>query len=116
MFAQRSEMEDTRFGSDLTAKALLALEEIVQECRYRAPKRSFAVRFALAYLWSISKADRRPFDELWQALGREKSPWSYSVADTALHGVYRAVGLTRGEEVARRFWRAWQEREGHGGG
>ena len=46
----------------LRDKALLALEDAAQECRYRAPRRSFLLRFALAYLWSISRGDRAPFD------------------------------------------------------
>jgi hypothetical protein len=103
-----------RFGTDLTEKALFALEEVVQECRYRQPHRSFAIRFALAYLWTISRADRRPIDALWKVLGAEKSPWSYSVADRALRDVYRAVGLARSEAIARHFWRACQERQRHG--
>ena len=73
-----------RFGTTLTEKALLALEEAVQECRYGTPRRSFAHRFALAYLWSMSRGDRAPFDALWKALGADKTPWSFSGADTAL--------------------------------
>ena len=102
-----------RFTRDqLTRKAFLALEEAVQECRYRQPRRSFALRFALAYLWSQSARDREPFDALWQALGAAKSPWSYSVAESALGWVYKAAGVERDAAVPERLWRAAQEREG----
>src|SRR5438128_5531025 len=57
----------------LRDKALLALEEIVQEARYRRPRRSFALRFALAYLWAYAGGKRDPFDELWRALGAHKT-------------------------------------------
>ena len=93
-----------RFGTTLTEKALLALEEAVQECRYGTPRRSFAHRFALAYLWSMSRGDRAPFDALWKALGADKTPWSFSGADTAMLGVYIALGLKRDHEVAHRIW------------
>ena len=93
-----------RFGTNLTEKALLALEEAVQECRYGTPRRSFAHRFALAFLWSRSRGDRAPFDELWKALGAEKTPWSFSGADSALLGVYQALGLPRDHKVAHHFW------------
>jgi hypothetical protein len=93
-----------RFGTNLTEKALLALEEAVQECRYGRPRRSFAHRFALAYLWSRSRGDRAPFDEYWQALGADHSPWSFSVADNALLGIYQALGVGRDHQVAHRLW------------
>ena len=93
-----------RFGTTLTEKALLALEEAVQECRYGTPRRSFAHRFALAYLSSMSRGDRAPFDALWKALGADKTPWSFSGADTAMLGVYIALGLKRDHEVAHRIW------------
>ena len=99
----------------LQARALLALEEAVQECRYRTPRRSFALRFALAYLHATARCDRRPFDELWKALGAQKSPWSFSVANIALLGVYRELGLHRDEDVGSAMWRRWSKEEGHGG-
>ena len=93
-----------RFGSSLSEKALLALEEAVQLCRYQSPRRSFAYRFALAYLWSLRPGDRAPFDEMWKALGADKTPWSFSAADTALLGIYNALGLPRDPGVAHRLW------------
>ena len=104
------------FGPEqLRDKALLALEEVVQECRYRTPRRSFAVRFALAYLWAYASSDRKPFELLWRALGAEHSPWSYSRAETALQHLYRTLGLERDEAVAMRLWEARFGEEGGGG-
>src|SRR5690349_12304657 len=79
----------------LRHKALLALEEVVQECRYRTPRRTLGIRFALAYLWAYAPRDPRPFDELWRQLGAEKSPWSFSCADNALSAVYVSLGVRR---------------------
>jgi hypothetical protein len=93
-----------RFGSSLTEKALLALEEAVQLCRYQSPRRCFAYRFALAYLWSLRPGDRKPYDEMWKALGASKTPWSFSAADTALLAIYDALGLPRDPRVAHRLW------------
>lgn len=101
------------FGPDqLRDKALLALEEIVQECRYRRPRRSFAIRFALAYLWAMGGTDRRPFEQFWRVLGDEKSPWSFSSANGALLGIYRALGIERDEEVSMALWQRFQAEEG----
>jgi hypothetical protein len=91
-------------AEQLRDKALLALEDAVQECRYRTPRRSFAIRFALTYLWATSTADRRPFEEFWRALGAEKSPWSFGVANSGLSGIYRALGVERKDEVEMAFW------------
>jgi len=100
------------FGPEqLRDKALLALEEIVQECRYRRPRRSLALRFALAYLWALSGADRRPFEQFWRVLGDEKSPWSFSAANGALLGIYRTLGLERDEAVAMALWKRSQAEE-----
>jgi hypothetical protein len=97
----------------LRDKALLALEEVVVECHYRTPRRSLAVRFALAYLWAYSSTGREPFDILWRSLSAEKSPWSFSAADRALLGIYRALNLERDDNVSHALWarRAAEERE-----
>jgi hypothetical protein len=106
-----------RFPADqLRDKALLALEDAVQECRYRTPRRSHAVRFALAYLWAYSGCnDRRPYNEFWRALLEPKSPWSFSAADHALLGIYVSLGLKRDDKVGWAMWRSWQESERSGG-
>lgn len=94
----------------LRDKALLALEEVAQECRYRTPRRSFALRFALAYLWASGGGDRAPFERFWRVIGDRKSPWSFSAANGALLGIYAALGLDRDEEVAMAMWRRAEER------
>jgi hypothetical protein len=88
----------------LRAKALLALEDALQECRYRKPRRSYALRFALAWLWATSDADRRPFENFWRSLGAEKTPWSFGVADSALSEVYRALRVERDDAVSFAMW------------
>ena len=97
--------------TQLRDKALLALEDAIQECRYRTPRPSFAVRFALAYLWVYSGGDRAPFDELWQCLRAKQQLWTFTLADSALTGVYRALGIERPDAVSWEMWRRWQERE-----
>ena len=100
------------FGSEqLRDKALLALEEAVQECRYRQPHRSFALRFALAYLWALSRTDRQVFDRFWQVLGDPKSPWSFGAANGALLAIYKALGVERSEAMCLEVWRRCQDDE-----
>lgn len=95
----------------LRDKALLALEDAIQECRYRTPRPSFAVRFALAYLWVYSGTDPAPFDELWKCLRAPKSCWNFSSADRALLEIYLLLGLERPDEPARAMWERWLKHE-----
>jgi len=97
----------------LRDKALLALEDAVQECRYRTPRPSFAVRFALAFLWVQSGCgDRSAFDGLWAALRAPKRMWTFSAADRALTELYvAALGLTRPSDCAMEMWRRWHAHE-----
>lgn len=94
-----------RFGSTLREKALLALEEAVQEARYRCPRRSFALRFALAFLWSQAKpgAEREAFDDFWKALSR-RDMWRFGACDRALQAIHGAIGAERDEAAAMRMW------------
>ncbi len=95
-----------RFDADqLRARALLALEEAVQECRYRQPRRTLALRFSLAYLWSSARCGRAPFDKFWQALGGPKTPWSFGVADGALLAIYVAMGIERDDKAGMALWK-----------
>jgi hypothetical protein len=99
------------FGADqLKAKALLALEEALQELRYRPIRRSMALRFALAYLWASSGSARAPFDDYWRALADERM-WRLSAADRALIGIYAAVGVQRDDAVMMRLWEARHREE-----
>lgn len=97
-------------AEQLRNKALLALEEAVQECRYRKVRRSFAIRFALAYLWSLKPTDREPFESLWEAL-QEDSMWRFSGADRALFAIYCHLGLTRCDDLTMKMWRARAKEE-----
>ena len=99
------------FSSDsLRDKALLALEEAVQETRHGPARRSLALRFAFAWLYASAPregqpVDRAKFDELWKSLAAAKTPWSFTMADSALSGLYRAIGVPRDDDVAQSLWR-----------
>jgi hypothetical protein len=100
-----------RFAADqLRDKALLALEEAVQEARYGPVRRTMALRFALAYLWAYSGLDRAEFDTLWRALAGE-GMWRFSGADQALSAIYRSLKLKRNHDVGMAMWKRQQERE-----
>jgi hypothetical protein len=100
------------FPDQLRDKALLALEDAVQECRWRTPRPSFAVRFALAYLWVHSGCgDRKPYDELWSCLRAPKRMWTFSAADQALSAIYSCFGLERPSDVGMAMWKRWAEHE-----
>lgn len=91
----------------LRNKALLALEEVVQECRYRTPRRTALLRFALAYLWSLNPGDRSHFYRFWSALA-EDDMWRFQYADTALGWIYKHVGVERDHELTQRLWQVAQ--------
>jgi hypothetical protein len=95
--------------NSLAEKALLALEELVQECRYRPPRRSFMIRFTLAYLWSLGRGEKKPFDEFWEALAREH--WRFREANNALASIYRHVGIERDNDLTMRLWSERQREE-----
>lgn len=99
-----------QIGDQLAEKALLALEEVVQECRYRAPRRSFMLRFTLGYLWAVRCGDRGPFDEFWSVLTAGEL-LRCQQAGWALARIYRYLDIERDEDVARRMWRKRQEEE-----
>lgn len=100
----------------LRDKALLALEDAVQECRYRKPRRSFAVRFSLAYLYATSKVDREAFDAFWRDYLAPVSPWNFGSADTSLLRIYVVLGLERPDDIDDKMWKRWSKQVGHGGG
>ena len=100
------------FTDQLRDKALLALEDAVQECRYRRPRPSFAVRFALAFLWVHGGCrDRAPYDGLWTCLRAGETLWRFSAADRALTELYLALGLQRSSEVQLQMWTRWHAQE-----
>jgi hypothetical protein len=97
-----------RVGGDLVTKALCALEEAVQQSRYGKPERSFALRFALAYLYARNPGDRGPFEDLWRELDGWNDLHRWRYADCALSRIYQRVGRTRDEAIADQFWRIAQ--------
>lgn len=114
MFCLRSVM---RFDRDqLTFKALCALDQIANECSATPTKRTYAIRFVLAYLYTVGEGDRRPFDEFWRIIA-EPLEWSHSNsqakyfrsthARTALFGIARSVGYPMTPEAWQRLalWR-----------
>jgi hypothetical protein len=99
-------------AAELRRRALLALEEAVQEARWRRPRRSLALRFALAFLWSSGGGGARgPYLDFWRAIGREDM-WRFSASDEALARIYRRLRLRRDEAVATALWeRSFREEE-----
>jgi hypothetical protein len=88
----------------------MALEEALQEVRYPPARRPLSLRFALAYLWTISRGDRAPFEEYWRALA-ETRPGKFGAADTALTSIYRELGMERDDAPSWHFWTRRQEEE-----
>jgi hypothetical protein len=82
------------FGTEqLTVKALAVVEEAAKESDRRPVQRGPGLAFALAYLWSISGAQRWPFDSFWQAVaGRDYIGRSQSV-NAARNAVYAALRM-----------------------
>lgn len=84
----------------LTTKALLALEEVAVLADKGPVRPSLAVRFALAYLYSVSSGDREPFDSLWRALGYgggndARQIERGALVSAALSAIYLQVGCQR---------------------
>jgi hypothetical protein len=92
-----------RFSLDhLRAKALVALEEALEESRLAPVRRSWALRFSLAFLSNFS-TERDPFDDYWAALVEPKQPPRYASVNVALNRIYRAVGVERDHAFSLRF-------------
>ena len=92
-----------RFDRDqLTFKALCALDEAINQCDAAPIKPTFALRFALAYLFAVSDGRRDPYDAFWREIRDPKaSAFSDSArryvrtsyARTALARISRGVGV-----------------------
>jgi len=96
-------MPQVRFPIDhLRGKALVALEEALEQSRLAPVRRTWALRFALAFLSNFA-ADRDPFDEYWMALVELAQPPRYSAVNVALNRIYRAVGVERDHALSLRF-------------
>jgi hypothetical protein len=99
-----------RFGVDLTTKALLALEEVTQDCRYCVPDRTFAIRFALAYLYALKPGDPDPYVDFWRAIAGENDVFRFQFANRELDRIYRKLGLVREDPCVREIWEVAQAR------
>jgi hypothetical protein len=96
--------------------ALDALEEVVSEAGLRPVRRTWAVRFSLAYLSSLGAAKRwrsgNPHREFWRAMGIEGTAMRARTLGAALGTIYAwadekrdpdraAAFATRAEEIPR---------------
>lgn len=104
-----------RVGEDLTAKALLALEEALHECRYRPVQRSRALGMALAYLFSTSGGDPQDYRKFWREIASGNYVLRFGAADQSLERIYAAAGRKRDEDLSHAIWREVQARVGPGG-
>ena len=100
-----------RFSREhLTFKALVALDEAA-ESRETVPK-SFALRFALAYLYAITVGERWLFDEFWRvATGHVGNDYLSRLArqqtlTACLNGICRAAGTERTPELIQKLRKA----------
>lgn len=84
----------------LIFKALVALDQAIEQSGTGPIEPSHALRFALAYLYSVSDHDRENFDELFRLL---QDPLEVHLAGanyvratygrTLLHGICKGVGF-----------------------
>lgn len=102
-----------RFDRDqLTFKALCALDEAIDQCEAVPIRPTFALRFALAYLFAVSDGRRDPYDAFWREI-RDLKPSAFSesaqgyvrtsYARTALAGISRSVGVELTAEMMQRL-------------
>jgi len=97
-------------GTDLTAKALLALEEASHSSRYIQPDRTHALRFALAYLYALKGGDATPFYSFWIELASENNVFRFQNVDRTLDQIYERIGVRRDDQASRKMWRVAQDK------
>ena len=107
----------------LVFKALCALDEAVAACHDAAIKPTFALRFALAYLFAVSDGKRDSFDDFWRQV-QDPQARAYSDdagqymrvthARIALTGISRSVGIELTSEVMARLRKARDLKRGTG--
>jgi len=109
-----------RFSPDhLTFKALVALDEAV-ESKAPVPK-TFALRFALAYLYAVSSGERWMFDAFWREATEPRATdyhnmlCRHQALTAALNGICRAAGTERTADLIQRL-RLARARADEGGG
>jgi hypothetical protein len=75
--------------------ALGALEEVAARCHHESVPRSGALRLVLAYLASREPCPRHSFDNYWRAVDHARPQDRWSQVNSALNGIYAAVGRKR---------------------
>ena len=107
----------------LKFKALCALSEVVDQCDHAPLAPSLALRFALAYLFSISDGDRSSFDMFWQTIRQSDDAFHSatmaralrnSYARTAMTGIARSVGVELTVEYLQRLASCHRREKGPG--
>lgn len=100
------------FGTDkLIIKALHAVEDAAWLAQKGPVDPSFALRFALAFLYAHTDGkDRESFDMFWRIVTDHPSQYRHSIeniqntcrsshASREVYGIYRAVGVYRSTEL-----------------
>ena len=98
-------------ADQLKIKALAALEEVAEATHDAPVAPTYALRFALAYLYAVSGGERWPFDGFWQAVTRD---WGSAdavrgaagigrsqSANACLNGIYLSIGIKRDSKAFR---------------
>ena len=103
----------------LIFKALCALDEAADACHAEPLRPTFALRFALAFLYAVSDGRRAPYDAFWREIGDGKEG-AYSAdagryirstyARTAMTGIARGVGVEMSVDVMQRLSAARRHR------
>jgi hypothetical protein len=89
--------------------ALDALEEVVAQADHEPVRRTWAVRFSLAYLSSLDRMRWRsgePYRDFWRAMGIERRALRTSGLRSALATIYAWADLKRDPERVAFFCRA----------
>lgn len=77
----------------LRAFSLRVLEDAIAVGAVR-PRRSWAIRLALAYLASTAD-DRRPYDDFWRALANDNEIGRNATLVASLNAIYRLCDVAR---------------------
>ena len=86
----------------LIGMALAAIEDVAARCRHAPQPRTRSLAMVLAYLASrrIDHANREPFDVYWRALTTAYSVTRAAMVNSAVNGIYLALGLRRPSTTA----------------
>lgn len=111
MFSFRSRCAAVRIGTDkLITKALHAVEDACWLAQQGPVDPSFALRFALVFLYANGDGRRECFDTFWKIVTDHPSQYRHgsesiqntirgSYANRELYDIYKAVGVHRSHEM-----------------